>query len=196
MSLRDAAAAYGLDCRRLVPVASAYRAAAAYRCGRVLLKPYRYGRRQLYYVAVALRHLEHQGFGAVPRLVATRDGEPYFATSSEGWYATTWIDGTPPRFPRDLNGAARSLAGFHQASEGCFIPYSHSRSWQRRWQRLLDDLRSFSAVAGAGIAPFDRDYARLAPLFIRQAEVALQALEANRYAELEAGLWSRQGFCH
>ncbi|HLN62789.1 MAG TPA: hypothetical protein VK464_14685, partial [Symbiobacteriaceae bacterium] len=151
-----AARAWGLDPGALQPVASAYRPAAAFRAGSVLLKPFRYGERPLYYATRALFHLERQGCPHVPRLVAAPGGEPYLRLGGQYWYATTWLDGRPPRFPAELPAAAEALAAFHQASAGCFVPWSPSRSWRHRWARLLADLHAFRHLAEAGRTPFDR----------------------------------------
>lgn len=195
MSLREAAAAYGLDPAELEPVASAYRPAAAYRAGPVLLKPYRYPERQLYYATRALDHLALRGFSRAPRLVRSRLQEPYIRAGGRLWYATTWIEGRRPRLPADLQLAANALAAFHRAARGCYVPWSPGRSWPARWARLLADLRRFERSAGAGSTPFDRAFAHVAPRFIGQAEAALAALQALDYTGLEAGA-RQEGFCH
>lgn len=196
MSLEMAALAYGLDPHRLAPVASTYRAEAAYRAGSVLLKPFRYGERQLWYATSALRHLERRSCPLVPRLVESRRGQPYVRAGDTWWYATTWIDGRPPRFPAELALAARSLALFHQAAEGCFMPYHTNRSWERRWQALHDDIAAFQETAAQGRTPFDQLYARHAPRFLEEANLALDALKQSEYPSLEAALPTRRGFCH
>jgi hypothetical protein len=193
VSVKAAARAYGLDPDRLEPVASVYRPNAAYRAGRVLLKPFRYGERQLYYVTAALRHLAQQGCGLVPRLVAARDGAPYIQSGDGWWYATTWIAGRPPRLPAELPAAASALAAFHAAAEDCYIPYSSSRSWRRRWHTLLNDISAFGRHARSGGTAFDRQYAEAAALFVPQAEQALAALDRYGYDRLESALRQRRG---
>lgn len=191
---RAAAKAYGLDPARLLPVASAYRQAAAFRAGDVLLKPYRYGERQLYYVTGALLHLD--GSGLTPSLVRTLEDDPYARAAGGLWYATTWIPGRPVRLPLELDAAARALARFHDAAVGCFVPYSPSRSWLRRWQGLLDDLAAFRATAAGGATAFDREYARAAPGFIRRAEEALATLRRSDYPRREAEMQAERRLCH
>jgi CotS family spore coat protein len=191
-----AARAYGLDPHHLTPVASAYRPAAAWRAGAVLLKPYRYTEQQLFYVTRALLHLERRGFGQVPRLVHARSGRPYVRAGGGWWYATTWIDGRPVRFPEELPAAAGALASFHTASEGELIPWHPSRSWPRRWQLRLADLQTFQRLAREGSTPFDRAYAHVAPHYLRQAQRALEALERSDYHRLEEAARRRTGFCH
>jgi Ser/Thr protein kinase RdoA (MazF antagonist) len=190
--LAEAARAYGLDPAALTPVASAYREAAAYRAGSVLLKPWRYGERQLAQVAAALVHLEEQAFTLAPRLCLTQDGRRW----AGGWYASTWLDGRRPRFPAELNQAALSLGCFHRAAAGCPLPWPAGRSWRRRWARLLGDLHDCRRRAQSGSAPFDRAYAAAAPAFIRQAETCLRALDACGYDRLEAAMRQTPGFCH
>jgi CotS family spore coat protein len=175
-------------------VASAYRQAAAWRAGDVLLKPFRYGERQLYYATGALLHLERSGL--TPNLVWTRAGERYARVGGAFWYATAWIGGRTLRLPADLTAACRSLARFHTAAEGYFMPYGAERAWPRRWQGLLADLKDFQARAQTGHDPFDGAYARAAPAFIRRAEAALAALAASPYARLEAHVRAGQRFCH
>ena len=192
----EVARAYGLNPLRLQPVASLYRAEAAWRAGPVLLKPYRYGERQLYYTTVALRHLEAQDCKLAPRLVETLDGEAYVRAAGTWFYATTWIPGRRPRWPGDLEPAARSLAAFHQASEGCFIPYSSTRSWRKRWHGLLADLLAFRRLAEAGNSPFDRAFAGASDRFVEQASRAVAALEQSAYDRLEAEYRRRRAFCH
>jgi CotS family spore coat protein len=195
-SAMAAAAAYGLDGRTLVPVASVYRSVAAYRAGSVLLKPYRYRERQLYYVTMALQHLEKGGCRCVPRLVHAKSGKPYVRLGETWWYATTWIEGRPPQFPTELYLAAQALAQFHRASEGCFIPWSHSRSWRNRWGSLLLDLLSFSHLARAGSTPFDAAYAHAANYYIQRTEEAICTLDDCDYDALEANAKQRRAFCH
>ncbi len=196
MSLEQAAAAYGLDPLDLLPVASAYRPAAAYRAGDVLLKPYRYGERQLYYVARALEHLARRGFSRAPRLVLSQSGQPYVRAGSTWWYATTWIEGRRPRFPGDLAAAAGALAAFHEAGEGCPIPWSRSRSWPVRWAALTADLRQFAQRAALGHSDFDRAFSQAAPQFISRAESACAALAASSYPALEAEAMDSPVLCH
>ncbi|HYF95121.1 MAG TPA: hypothetical protein VD969_23130 [Symbiobacteriaceae bacterium] len=190
------ARAYGLAPNRLQPVASAYREAAAFRAGGVLLKPFRYGERRLYYATVALRHMAERGCRLVPALVETPDGDRYIRIGDTWWYATTWITGRRPRWPGDLEGAARSLAAFHSAAQGCFIPYSGSRSWRKRWAGLLQDLLDFTRQAEAGATAFDRQYAAAAGTFVDQAARAVAALEKSEYDRLEADCRRRPAFCH
>lgn len=192
----DVLAAYGLHPAGVTPVASAYRAAAAYRVGGVLLKPYRYRERQLYYATMALQHLHDCGFPLVPRLVRTRAGAPYVRVGSGVWYATTWLDGRPPQFPAELASAAESVARFHQASSGCRIPWSSHRSWPRRWRSLLLDLLAFDQLARRGDTPFDRSFAVASPAFIERAKAALGALDRSDYGDLEARARKSGGFCH
>lgn len=191
-----AARAWGLDPGALRPVASAYRPHAAFRAGSVLLKPFRYGERPLYYATRALLHLERQGCPHVPRLVPTPSGKPYLRLGRKYWYATTWLDGRPPRFPAELPAAAEALAAFHRATEGGPIPWSASRSWRRRWQGLVNDLHTFQQWAATGQTAFDRTYAQAAPSFITRAEQALTALQGPDYDEAEAAARASQGFCH
>ncbi|HWI66752.1 MAG TPA: phosphotransferase [Symbiobacteriaceae bacterium] len=188
--------AFGLPPDRLRPVASAYRLEAAYRAGSVLLKPYRYGERQLYYATLGLRHLERRGCRLVPRLVETLDGRPYIRVEGIWYYATTWIPGRRPRWPADLAGAAESLAAFHTASEGCFIPYSAGRSWRVRWNALLEDLVTFLRLARSGGSEFDRLYVSASLPFLEQATRAVAALAASEYDALEAACRRRPAFCH
>lgn len=191
-----AAEAYGLDPGRLRPVASTYRPAAAWACGSVLLKPFRYGERQLYYTTRALLHMEAKRFPLVPRLVHSRQGETYIRVGDTWWYATTWIEGRPPLFPRELGAAAQSLAAFHLASEGEFIPWSPSRSWRVRWSDVLRDLVTFRQRAEAGAADFDRRFAAAAPAFVGRAKEALAALDRCGYDRLEEAVRRRRAFCH
>lgn len=191
-----AARAYGLDPGALRPVASRYRLAAAWLAGSVLLKPYRYGERQLYYATRALLHMEARRFPLVPRLVHSRRGEPYIQVGGTWWYATTWIEGRPPALPRELGPAAQSLAAFHLASEGEFIPWSPRRSWRMRWSELLRDLVAFRRLAEAGDAEFDRRYATAAPAFIQRAEEAVASLDPCGYDRLEEAVRRRRAFCH
>lgn len=194
--MREVARAYGLDPSSVEPVASAYRPDAAFRAGTVLLKPYRYGERQLYYVVRGLRHLEQRGCRAVPRLVPALSGEPYVRAGKRLWYATTWIVGRRPRWPFDLEAAARSLAAFHRASEGCFMPYGGARSWSKRWPALLADLLAFRRQAADGKSPFDQEFFGASAVFVEQAKAATAALRRSAYAVLEADCRQRRAFCH
>lgn len=194
MTPAEAARQYGLEPDALRPVASAYREAAAWRAGGVLLKPYRYGKRQLLQVVRALQHL--RDFPLVPQLVPARGGRPYVGRPGAWWYATGWIEGRPPRFPAELAEAAGALGSFHRAAEGYPESWSPSRSWRRRWTRLLGDLRECLRLAGQGRTDFDRAFVRAAPAFIRQAEACVQALDACGYDTAEAGARRRPGFCH
>jgi Ser/Thr protein kinase RdoA (MazF antagonist) len=192
----QAALAFGLDPDTLAPVASAYRDAAAYRAGSVLLKPWRYGERQLHLMTGALRHMQRQGFSLAPRLVLARGGRPFAGDPRQRWYAVTWIEGRRPRFPAELPEAAKSLAAFHGAARGFAVTWQPARSWRRRWASLLTDLLAFRRRAEAGSTPFDRAFAAAAPAFLKQAEACLEALETCGYDGLEAASRRTGGFCH
>lgn len=195
-TLRTVAAAYGLDPDAIQPVASHYRSAAAFRAGRVLLKPYRYPERQLRHALKALEHLGRKNFALTPALVRTSAGAGCLRAGGIWWYATTWLDGRPPRLPAELPAAARSLAAFHLAAQGCRIRWSSSRSWIRRYHGVVLDVATFARAAEAGTTPFDRAYARAAPGFQAQAIEALAQLTASDYLRLEHAVRQGTGFCH
>jgi CotS family spore coat protein len=71
-------------------------------------------------------------------------------------------------------------------------------TWPRRWRRKREEIALFAAWARASARPgaFDREYARLAPEWLRAADQALAELEASPYRALSGAGRRRGGLCH
>lgn len=171
---------------------------------RYCLKPTSLSRREALFVAAALDHLNRAGFGGAPRLIPTLKGEPLARFGRRRFQLLTWQEGQEADYlePRHVEQAAYALARLHAASSGFQPPFPKFRVLFGRWPSLFrrkqEEIAGFAAMAAGAPRPtaFDREYMRLAPLWLAAASEAQAELSASSYRKLSQTEARRGNICH
>lgn len=171
---------------------------------RFCLKATTLKRREALFTAAVLDHLARAGFTGAPRLIRTLSHDPVGHLGRRRFQLLTWQEGREADYLHlpDAEEAARALGRLHLAAAGFVPPFPRFRVLFGRWpsvfRRKRADLASFAAQAGAGGRPtaFDREYRRLAPVWLAAASEALQELESSPYRQLAAAAARRGSICH
>lgn len=171
---------------------------------RYCLKPSSLSRREALFVAAALDHLNRTGFTGAPRLYPTLANEPLARCGRRRFQLLSWQEGEEADYlrPGDIEQAASALAHLHVASTGFQPPFPRFRvlfgRWPSMFRRKQEEIAGFAALAAGVPRPtaFDREYTRLAPLWLAAADEAQAELASSSYRKLAAAEARRGNICH
>lgn len=143
------------------------------------------------FVTAAQHYLRHRGV-RVPRVVPATGGELVVEHDGLAYSVTEWLPGARRpslAVPDDRAAIVRALAGMHACSRGYSPPPAATVSsklgrWHAHYQRMLDDLREWKAVAGQNPeVPAYRAFLAAVDHFADQAARAIAALASSHYDE-------------
>lgn len=202
--LMDAMRAYGQVPQSMIPAGSGFKIESAR--GPRYLKRFRYGPQELWFIHYCLEHLRGRGFAPAPRVYMTLAGRPYVDVDGEVYYLQDWLELARPDFgdPGTLRACAELMAGLHRAGEGFSPPAELAGvriqygSWLDKCIKRLREIYGFGELAEDSTQgqKFDRRYARVAPVFYRQAEEAVRRLAELPLADLAEKERQAGTVCH
>ncbi|MCL6452212.1 MAG: phosphotransferase [Alicyclobacillus sp.] len=183
--------AYGLTPRRVRPLASAYRAAAATLVVTdripVVVKAYGRSPERLEALARRMQHLQEGGYSHLPTWLRTTSGARYVTWNGRLYYVTRYVDGYPLRGQPDaLWKLGQALGRLHRFPWGRAFPVSADHAAYRPMPDMRRQLAAFRDALQRAAARRGRVFAWLrqhGPDFLEMAEQSLRFLgdrEAQR----------------
>lgn len=168
------------------------------------LKKSRLNQSDLFFIFEALEYLHRRLFTQAPRLLLSKQQEPFVAVETDLYIMTEWYWGHELDFEilMDLKQAARFLAEFHLKSQG-FIPNAPQYracwfDWPQKLAGRLEQLQDFRRIAltEKETSAFSRLFLRYFEPFYRQAISSYEALLQSPYLEVAQAESGKQTLCH
>lgn len=158
---------------------------------------------RLLFLLQATKYLQKKGV-RIPKMVLTSAGAD-FAEDDEGrgYILSDFVPGTSPKryTAVELASIMRQLGKFHRASRG-FQPQAELRErrhlgrWSNAYQKQLDHLELFKALAKLDRSEFSKLYMRHVNRYILQGKRAMAIIEGGSYKRWVNKVAEQGNLCH